>query len=110
MTGPIMGFVIWCIVSCFFVGLGIFTFFSKKPVGFWANAEMFEVTDVKKYNNAVGKLFCALGIVFVVLGLPLLAGQNSPLVLISVIGVMFAIIITMIIYIMVIEKKYRKKR
>ena len=25
-------------------------------MGFWANAEMFEVTDVKKYNKTMGKL------------------------------------------------------
>ena len=109
MSEPVMGFVIWCIVSCFFIGLGIFAFFSKKPVGFWANVKMFEVTDVKKYNRAVGKLFCVWGIVFVILGLPLLAGQNSPLIFISVIGVMFSVIIAMVVYITVIESKYKKK-
>ena len=109
MSEPIMGFVIWCIVSSFFIGLGIFAFSSKKPVGFWANAKMFEVTDVKRYNRAVGKLFCIWGIVFVILGLPLLAGQNSPLIFISVIGVMFSTIIAMVVYITIIENKYKKK-
>lgn len=64
MTGEVIGFVIWGIVGFLFVGLGISAIFSKKPVGFWANAEMFEVTDIKKYNGAMTKLFCIYGIVF----------------------------------------------
>lgn len=108
MREMIIGFTIWSIVGCIFIFLGIYSFFSKKAVVFWANVKMFEVTDVKKYNAAVGKLFCAFGIVFIVLGLPLLTGQNSGWILLSVLGVMLEIIATMIIYTMVIEKKYRK--
>ena len=44
---------------------------------------MFEVKDRKKYNAAVGKLFSVFGIVFILLGLPLLAGQNSPWIFLS---------------------------
>ncbi|WP_243009049.1 hypothetical protein [Clostridium sp. AM58-1XD] len=36
---------------------------------------MFEVTDIKKYNHAMSKLYVAHGIVFILLGLPLLAGH-----------------------------------
>ena len=104
-----IAFLIWSIVGCLFICLGIYSFFSKKPAGFWANAEMFQVTDVKNYNRAVGKLFCAFGIVFVILGLPLLSGQNSPWILLSVFGVMIECIAIMIIYTTVIEKKYKKK-
>ncbi len=110
MTGNVLGFVIWAIVGCFFIGLGVFALSSKKPVGFWANAKVFEVIDVKKYNGAVAKLFCVYGIVFILLGLPLLSGQNSPLILISVIGVMVETIITMAVYTTVIEKKYKKQQ
>lgn len=60
--------------------------FSKKEVGFWANAGKFEVTDVKKYNGAVGKLFIGYGIVFILLGLPMLSGQNSPWIILSIGG------------------------
>lgn len=42
-------------------------------------------------------------------GLPLLNGQNSALILLSIVGVMAEAIITMAIYVTVIEKKYRKK-
>lgn len=47
MSGNIIGFIIWCIMGVLFIGLGIFAFTAKKAVGFWANAKMFEVTDVK---------------------------------------------------------------
>ena len=108
MTGEIIGFVIWIILGCLFICLGVFSFFSKKAMGFWANAEMFEVTDIKKYNRAVAKLFCAFGIVFIFLGFPLLSEQNSAWVLLSVVGVVVESITAMVVYTTVIEKKYKK--
>ena len=42
-----MAFVIWCLCGCLFIGLGVFAFFSKKPVGFWANVKTFAVNDEK---------------------------------------------------------------
>ena len=106
-----MAFIIWLIVACAFIGLGIYSFVSEKevPFGFWANAEQFLVEDVKAYNKALGKLWCAFGVVFALLGIPLLDGQNSAGVLISVVGTMMAAIAVMVIYVTVIEKKYRKK-
>ena len=109
MTGRIIGFVIWSVVGCLFIGLGIYSFLAKKPMGFWANAQMFEVTDRKKYNAAVGKLFIIFGIVFILLGLPLLAGQNSPWIFLSVLGALLECIAAMVVYTVVIEERYRKK-
>lgn len=104
------GFLIWALVGCFFIGIGIFAFFSKSATGFWANASMFEVDDVKKYNASMGKLWIVFGAIFILLGIPLLAGgKNSPMVFISVIGVMLETIVVMVIYTQVIEKKYRRK-
>lgn len=65
--------------------------------------------DVKAYNRAVGKLFIGYGIVFAVLGLPMLAGQNSGLIVISVLGVVAESIGAMAVYILAIQKKYEKK-
>lgn len=60
MDGKLMAaFIIWAIVGCAFIGLGISAFFSKKAVGFWANAKPFPVEDIKGYNSAVGKLSTA---------------------------------------------------
>ena len=110
MTEAMMAFEIWSAIGLLFIIVGIYAFFSKKaqPMGFWANAKMFEVTDVRKYNAAMGKLFIGFGIVFILLGLPLLSGQNSALILLSAFGVMGETIITMAIYTLVIEKKYKK--
>ncbi len=109
MAGRIIGLIIWGLTGLLFVGMGIYAFFSKKPMGFWANSEMFEVTDAKKYNSAVAKLFCAFGIVFILLGLPLLAEENPALIILSVLGTMLETIVMMAIYVTVIEKKYKKK-
>lgn len=111
MTGGVLGFILWVILGCFFIGNSIRAFnVSKKPVGFWANMKMFEVTDIKKYNRAVGKLFCAYGMVLVILGIPLLAEQNSAWIVLSIVGVMLATIAAMVIYTVVIENKYKKKQ
>ena len=110
MTGGIIGFVIWSAIGCLFVCLAVYACFSRKPMGFWANADVFEVTDIKKYNHAVAKLFFIFGIVLIVLGIPLLIGQNSPWILLSVAGLVMESIIAMIVYTLVIEKKYKKSR
>lgn len=106
-----LAFIIWAIAGCAFIGLGLYAFVSKKEVafGFWANAKMFPVKDIKSYNRAVGKLWCIFGVVFVILGVPLLEGQNSPLIILTMLGVMAEVIITMAIYTIIIEKKYRDK-
>ena len=46
----------------------------------------------------------------IALGLPLLRGQNSPFVLLSVFGVMLETIIVMAVYNTRIEKKYKSGR
>lgn len=103
------GFVILCLVAGIFIGIGISCLFAKKATGFWANVKRPEVTDVKKYNRAMCVLWCVFGIVMIPLGLPLLAGQNSPLAVISILGLPAETIGLMVIYVCVIERKYRRK-
>ena len=100
------GFVIWALVAAVIILLGIRAMFAKKPVGFWANVETKNVSNVKGYNRAVGILFIVYGVVFIALGIPLLGGQNTPFILLSILGVVFETIITMAIYSIYIEKKY----
>lgn len=106
-----LAFIIWAVVGIAFIGLGIYDMCSKKeqPFGFWANAKTLPVEDVRGYNKALGKLWCAFGIGFILIGLPLLSGQNSALVIIPMLGAMAETIVTMAVYVTVIEKKYRKK-
>lgn len=105
-----LGFIIWSLGACLFIGLGIRCLFAKEAVGFWANAKPFAVTDVKKYNKAMCKLWCAYGIIMFLLGIPLISiEQNSPIALISAMGVIAESFALMIVYVCIIEKKYRKK-
>lgn len=111
MTEMQTAFIVWIIIGIIVTVYGAIVMFAKKekPLAFWANAQMFPVKDVKAYNCATGKLFVGFGIVFSILGLPLLAGEESGLVMISSVGTMILSISTMIIYVTVIENKYRKK-
>ena len=34
-----ISFIVWSIVGCLFIGVGIYSFYAKKAIGFWANAE-----------------------------------------------------------------------
>ena len=104
-----IGFVIWSLFGVFIIGLGIKDMFSKNPVGFWANTETIKVKDVKGYNRATGQLFITYGIVFIILGIPLLEGPNTPYILLSVIGVMVETIAIMAVYSLGIVKKYEEK-
>ena len=76
----------------------------------WANAEVASIEDVKGYNRALGILWCVYGVLFVLIGLPLLAGQNSGSIIISMLGTMFISIGAMVAYVVGIEPKYRKKK
>lgn len=83
------GFIIWSLFGVFIIGLGI--------------------KDMKGYNRATGRLFIIYGIVFIILGIPLLEGQNTPYILWSVIGVMVETIAIMAVYSLGIVKKYEEK-
>lgn len=108
-----MGFIIWALAGILFIVGGIYCINSKKEVafGFWSNSKtaLIEVKNIKAYNKALGKLWCSYGFFFILLGLPLLVDENSPLIIIPSIGVIFELIIAMAVYTINIEGKYRKK-
>ena len=81
MEGRFAAFIIWASMGVLFIVMGIYDFHSKKekPFGFWANAEVAPIEDVKGYNRALGILWCVYGVLFTFIGLPLLGGQNSGL-------------------------------
>lgn len=110
MSPEIYAFFAYALIGLFFLIIGIRCFRSDKPSGFWANAEQFEVTDIRAYNNAMGKLWIVVALLFTALGLPLLTSANILVViLVSVVGTMLICIGIMIFYTTVIEAKYRKK-
>ena len=57
------------------LGRYLFIYVWLYTYGFWGNKKMFEVTDIRKYNHTMSKLYVAHDIVFILPGLPLLAGH-----------------------------------
>ena len=112
MNEGLIAFIIWAIMGVLFIVMGIYDLTSKKEksFGFWANAKVVPIEDVKGYNRALGKLWCVYGVLFTLIGLPLLDGQNSGLIIISILGTMLISIGAMVVYEVVIEPKYRKKK
>ena len=109
MEDRIVGFLLWIAVGLLFIGLGMAAHFAKKEVGFWSNVRPRPMEDVKGYNRAVGKLFIVYGLVAMVLGLPILFGQNSGGAVISILGIMLETIVAMAVYTISIQNKYEKK-
>ena len=112
MEERFMAFIIWAILGVLFIIMGIYCIKSKKAIafGFWANTEVIPVEDVKGYNHALGKLWCVYGVLFILIGLPLLSGQNSGMMIITMLGTMFISIGAMVTYVVGIESKYRKRK
>ena len=110
MTPAIYAFSAFALIGVFFLVMGIRCRHFDKPSGFWANAEQFEVTDVRAYNKAMSKLWFVAAVLYTAIGLPLLTPANILLViLVSIIGCMIVTIGIMIFFTTVIEPKYRKK-
>lgn len=103
-----LAFGIWLCGGLLFVGIGLWAFRAKEPVGFWANGKPPQVSDLRGYNRAMGKLWCVFGVGFIVLGLPLLAEERPALMLLSVLGVFAQIIALILVYVLGIERKYTK--
>ena len=114
MGERLWAFIIWTIMGVVFIVMGIYDMNSKnaKPFGFWANAEVGPIEDVKAYNRALGRLCCVYGVLFVLMGLPLLMldEQNTAIIAIPMVGTILSSIVAMAVYSIGIEPKYRKKK
>lgn len=106
--------IIRFITGVIFILFGISCFFRKKPVPFWSNIKPFEVDDIKGYNLAVGKIWCTFGVFMEVISIMLIGVEHNTkeaalAAFVYIIGIFVSIIIMMLYYIMVIEKRYKKK-
>ncbi|MDE6893393.1 MAG: hypothetical protein K2P50_16510 [Lachnospiraceae bacterium] len=112
MNNTTLAFFIWSLCGLLFLARGIYCMYAKKevPFGFWANADVAPVSNVPAYNRALGKLFTVAGVLFILLGLPLLSGQNKSGIIISILGAMVESIVLMAVYTVKIEGKYRRKK
>ena len=104
----IIGFVIWSITSAVMLGIGIWSYRSKEPVGFFTGVKPPEVKDTKKYNHAVAILWFVYAALLEILGIPLLfLEQNSAGFVLPLIGTVLISIGLAVGYTFV-EKKHRK--
>ena len=105
-----MKIIIWSLISAVFLVIAFITYRSEKPVGFFANdPNRPQVKDVKAYNHAVAKMWFVYAILLGLCGIPvIISRQNSPLVIITVLGTVFISLGLVVAYTVFIEPKYRK--
>lgn len=111
MEERLLSFIIWAIIGLAFLIMGIYILNCKKtaPFGFWANANTSPIENVTSYNRALGILWCVYGILFILIGIPLLLEQIPGLIIIPILGTLFITIAAMVVYVIAIEGRYRKK-
>lgn len=103
----VIGFIIWSIVAVIFLCIGINSWKSTDPIGFYTFAKRPDVKDVKKYNRAVSVLWIAGAAVLEIIGVPILfMEQNSPLFIPLILAVVMLVVGMMVVYAR-IEVKYR---
>lgn len=96
----------WLVVSGLFAGIGIVSWNAKKAVRFWNLSHQIRVSNVKRYNRAVAKMWFVFAVLFAVTGVPLVGGYSSAWIIFSILGGMIWAIGLMVVYVR-IEKKYR---
>ena len=106
-SGGIAGFVIWTLIALVMLGIGVWSFRSKEPVGFWAGVNAPEVRDVKKYNHTVGILWLIYAVLLEMFGIPLLFLKQNSAGFVPVILGTVAVTIGLMVAYHFVEKKYR---
>lgn len=105
----IIGFIIWSAVAAICLIVGIVSWRSKKPVGFFTGVKAPEVSDAIKYNHSVGILWLVYAVLLELLGIPFLyLEQNSAGFIVPYLGVVF-ITIGLVVAYSLIASKYKKK-
>ena len=112
----LIAYIIWADCAMIFVVIGLYDICNAdkgKVFGFYnmgppPKAE--NLTNVIAYNRALGKLLIGAGVVFALIGLPLLFDSNvGIIVLVSMLGSVAWVIGMVLVYELKIMKKYRRK-
>lgn len=102
-----MVFFIWTLITLIFVYISINIRKSNIPVNLFTFGDAPKVNDIKRYNKAVSNLWLVFTILFEMIGISLLfIKQNSPFIILIVLGVVFLVIGMMVMHTK-IESKYR---
>ncbi len=103
----IIAFIIWSIVAVSFLGIGMSGRNSEEAIGFFTFAKPPVVTDVNMYNRSVSMLWMIAAVILEIIGIPLLfSGQNSPMFVPVIFGVVALVIGMMTVYLR-IQTKYK---
>ena len=70
--------LVYGLLAFLFAAVGWTSYNAKRPAGFWTFVKSPKVTDLEKYNHAVGRLWYGFAAIFTLFGLASLFGQNSP--------------------------------
>ena len=106
----IIAFIIWSVITLVFIVIGIISWRSEKPAGFFTGVKPPEVNDVVKYNHSVGTIWFVYAGLFEIFGVPFLfLKQNSAGFIIPMLGVVFSSIGLAVAYTFVLAK-YQKKQ
>ena len=99
-----IAFIIWSLCTVIFLVIGIISFRSEKPAGFFAGVNPPEVKDVKKYNHTIGILWFIYATLMELTGLPLIFIEQNSAAFVPVILCPMAITIGMMVAYYKIEK------
>ena len=97
MVEIIFALVIYLLVAAIMLGIGIFQYRSKSPVGFYSGEKPpmeSELTDVDAWNKKHGKMWIWYGVIIIVsylLGVPFLMADSVWSVLPMCVGIMIPI-------------------
>ena len=95
----IIGFIIWTSCALLIIGIGIWSWNSKKPAGFYAGVTPPEIKDVKGYNHSVAVMWFVYALLFELLGFPFLfLKQNSAMFILTIPGIVAITIALPVVY------------
>lgn len=104
----LLSIVCW-IIAIFFIFYGIMVVHSKKPAGIYSNVkapELNEISDLKAYNRAVGKLIIGYAVLLIAVGIAEINASKITAAVLILVSVFPGAIAMMIIYETVISPKY----
>ncbi len=105
-----IGFLIFLFCGFIILAIGIYDFYAKKQQSFWNSGKMPKVDDIKKWNCAIGNLFCFYGISLIFAGVFFLLPLKSSIIGIIVSMIIFGgIAIMILVYLKIIVPKYKVK-
>jgi hypothetical protein len=101
----------WEAAGIVFLLIGLYDYLNQRnePVGFFSNLSSPSVTDVKAFNQSVGKAWLLYFAGYEVLGLLILFGNENVILFGTILGIAILSILLVAVYTAVILPHYRAK-